>query len=862
MQSLLPDQRRSSQDRNTLFLMLLIGFLCLHLWFLPNNPKGRNEQEKKSQAEKQDILDRPVVAPSETDKSDPTSIVKSTSVSPQWVTLGSMDPTSPYRMLVTLTNQGAAVVRAELNTEKYRDVQEPSGYLGQIVADERLAGKDSDGVTVQVVGPGTPAHKFGLQVGDKIIRLDRKIDKTEKFETAVVKNFADLRDNLQKTRPGDYIELVVRRSNREADLPLGLILAQHPMDVIRPESVPKNYDEYRQLGGLHGVDFDTVDQLSFLTTLQKVDDAGLALPVLGANNAKRRGLIPRDKTLESELDGVELRREPWELVSSTENEAVFRRTVPKYNLEMRKVYRLAKVDTHLTGTPGTKGTPGTEPSVGAGYHLTLKIEICNLGTQAKTVAYQLDGPTGLPLEGGWYARKTGPGWSGYGIRDIIVRFARNSAQTIDNSTIASDKFSTPWIDEPLDYIGVDSLYFQCTLKPQKPEGEDAWHVRSMPIRVGEKNADWPMLTDVSYRLLSREKTLQPASGPDGDPNSKLEHEFSIFLGPKDTRILAEYGLDETIAYGWFWFAAQPLLGILHFFHGLGMSYAVAIILLTICVRLLIFPMSLKQAAGAEKMKLIQPELQEINEKYKEDMQERSRATSALFKKHNYHPMSGCLPLFIQLPIFIGLYKALSIDAGLYGTPLISSSVRWCSDLSAPDMLFDWSSFWTSIGWPGFNAGQGFLTLGPYFNLLPMLTIVLFLIQQAVMMPKPDPSDQQAVMQRKMMQYMMIFMGFMFFKIPSGLCIYFIVSTLWGLAERRFIPKPAVAGAAGQTYDVTPVDKSYDGHPKEKPKKKREKQYAQQSEKKEEGFWTKMMREVNEKASEQRKLGKADKKKRK
>ncbi len=106
------------------------------------------------------------------------------------------------------------------------------------------------------------------------------------------------------------------------------------------------------------------------------------------------------------------------------------------------------------------------------------------------------------------------------------------------------------------------------------------------------------------------------------------------------------------------------------------------------------------------MAIIQPKLKEIAEKYADDMQKRSAAQRALFKEHNYNPMSGCLPLFIQLPIFIGLYKALSIDAGLYGSPLLSSSIRWCTDLSAPDMLFDWSSFWASIGWPGFNAGQG------------------------------------------------------------------------------------------------------------------------------------------------------------
>jgi YidC/Oxa1 family membrane protein insertase len=79
-------------------------------------------------------------------------------------------------------------------------------------------------------------------------------------------------------------------------------------------------------------------------------------------------------------------------------------------------------------------------------------------------------------------------------------------------------------------------------------------------------------------------------------------------------------------------------------------------------------------------------------------------------------------------------------------------------------------------------------LGRDFNLLPIITIVLFLLQQKLYMPKPDPSDEQAVLQQKMMTYMMIFMGFMFYKVPAGLCVYFIASSCWGMAERKLLPK--------------------------------------------------------------------------
>ncbi|MDR2439186.1 MAG: YidC/Oxa1 family insertase periplasmic-domain containing protein [Planctomycetaceae bacterium] len=870
MRSLLPDSRRSLQERNTLFLMILMGCLFVHLWLTSNDQQQqqerlRRQQQQQQQQNQQDILDQSLIPEPEKEKT-PVEInneqspnIEAAIVEPAWVTLGSLDPQSPYKMLVTLTNQGAAIARVELNTTKYRDVQELSGYLGQIVVDPVEAEKYGEGVTVQVVGEGTPAQLFGLMPGDRITRFDLKNKKTNTFEITQIKKFNDLRNCLLKTKPGDYIELTVLRQDKTIE-ELGIILRQYPMDVIRPESVPKGYEEYRHLGGLRGVvwgdrlnvqfsnknskDSTASDQLSFLTTLQQIDDYQLDFPAsLKAGNSTIKGIVPRDSSLDLELPGVLLRQESWELINATENEASFRRAIPAWNLEMVKTYRLEKIEQ----------IEGKTPSIGAGYGLTFQIKIRNLDTKEHKVAYQLDGPTGLPLEGGWYAQKTGPSWrQAYGIRDIVVRFRNNTNQLIANSFIGNDKNDNPWIDEPLDYIGVDSLYFQCTLKPQNQENELTWHVRSFPIRVGEKNTEWNKLTDISFRLWSREKTLQPGE--------EIKHNYSVFIGPKDTAILAEHQLSETIYYGWFWFAAQPLLAILHFFHSLGMSYAAAIIALTICVRLLMFRLSLKQALGAIKMADIMPELKEINEKYKDDLQARSSAIKAVYKKHGYNPLSGCLPIFIQLPIFIGLYKALSIDVGLYGTPLISPTFRWCSDLSAPDMLFDWSSFWASVGWASFNTGTGtnffaIFALGPYFNLLPLLTIVLFLIQQAVMMP--PPTDEQTRLQRKMMQYMMIFMGFLFFKIPSGLCIYFIVSTTWGLLERRFIPKKPVEETP-KVITLPPTDIKDRKTTELKDRKKHTKNKTP-AKPKNEGFFAKLIRNVTEKAAEQRKLERVNKK---
>ncbi|MEX1225020.1 MAG: YidC/Oxa1 family membrane protein insertase, partial [Pirellulales bacterium] len=214
------------------------------------------------------------------------------------------------------------------------------------------------------------------------------------------------------------------------------------------------------------------------------------------------------------------------------------------------------------------------------------------------------------------------------------------------------------------------------------------------------------------------------------------------------------------------------------------------------VRGCMFPISRKQALGAQKMQELQPEMKKIAEKYKKDYEKRGKAIQELQRKHNYNPLAGCLPMFIQLPIFIGLYRALMVDIELRDAPLISENFAWARNLGAPDMLWYWEPFL-----PAFLAGPtGWL--GPYLNVLPLITIVLFIWQQKMFMP--PPTDEQAALQQKVMRFMMVFMGLLFFKVASGLCLYFIASSMWGIAERKLLPKTIAAkkddGESGSSAD--------------------------------------------------------------
>ncbi len=212
------------------------------------------------------------------------------------------------------------------------------------------------------------------------------------------------------------------------------------------------------------------------------------------------------------------------------------------------------------------------------------------------------------------------------------------------------------------------------------------------------------------------------------------------------------------------------------------------------------PLSLKQTKNMLKMQELKPEMERIAARYKDDVQARTEAQRELWAKHNYNPMGGCLLMFIQLPIFIGLYRSLMVDVDLREAPLIPG-LRWCSNLAAPDMFINWSS----LPWPRwFLNGEGMLALGPYINILPLITVALFLLQQKLFMP--PPADEQAEMMQKVMKYMMLFMSFLFFKVAAGLCLYFIASSLWGIAERKLIPRPDGTGGTSTAVAPSPAPK--------------------------------------------------------
>ncbi|MCZ6618443.1 MAG: YidC/Oxa1 family insertase periplasmic-domain containing protein, partial [Gammaproteobacteria bacterium] len=675
----------------------------------------------------------------------------------QRLTIGSLDPASGYPGLITCISHGAAVERVEMSDPKYRDLEDKSAYIGHLALD---TAPQMQGVRVNVVGDGTPAAKAtatsgvsgGLRVGDIITKVGG-----EPVSTPAA--FHQLRE---KYKFGETIELAVTRitqASGKQSLSFTIQSIQRPLEVIRPE--PSQPDEE-----------NPQHQLSYLLSLRQI--------------GHRRTEFDQDELpeLPSLRDGI------WysnvvEVDGITKIE--FRFPLGRADLEIIGVAGSIEIVKRFWFEPAADVDESSGQS-SRNYHFDFEIELVNKGQNPIELAYRLDGPTGLPLEGWWYSYKTHPKkWGSAGVRDVVWRAQGDKHQMFTNASIrkeAKDK-DNPEKDllpdqgnKLLQYVGVDAQYFNSTLlaDPLQVAGTPPYRFERVVARlVAPVDALRATRTDITFRLDSSVQQVHP-----GDP---FRQHFQIFAGPKKTSVLTAYDLEECIVYGWFKWPAQLMGKLLHFFYGIVGSYGIAIILLTVVVRACMFPIGRQQAMNARKMQELTPEIKKIKEKFPKDTQKQTAAQQELFRKHKYNPVAGCLPMFLQLPIFIGLYRALSVDIELRQTPLIPG-VDWCSNLAAPDMLYRWDSFLPQMlaGYTGW--------LGPYLNLLPLISTGLFLVHQHMF--TPPPTDEQQEMQQRVMKFMMIIMVVIFFKVPAGLCLYFITSSLWALAERKMLPNKPTA----------------------------------------------------------------------
>jgi YidC/Oxa1 family membrane protein insertase len=241
------------------------------------------------------------------------------------------------------------------------------------------------------------------------------------------------------------------------------------------------------------------------------------------------------------------------------------------------------------------------------------------------------------------------------------------------------------------------------------------------------------------------------------PGGGTQAAFAVYVGPKAESSLEHAGHDliRALDFGYFWFAAIPLLYALRFLHRLTGNYGVSIILLTTGVKILTIPLTQVTFRSMREMQKLQPQMTKLRERYKDDPAALNKEMMELYRRHHVNPLSGCLPMLIQMPIFVGLYNTLSSAIELRHTPF----ALWVTDLSAPDRLM--------------MAGIG----------VPVLTLLMggsMLVQQWLTPQQGDPAQQRVMM------LMPIVFTFMFINLPSGLVLYWLVNNVLTIGHQYWM----------------------------------------------------------------------------
>jgi YidC/Oxa1 family membrane protein insertase len=246
-------------------------------------------------------------------------------------------------------------------------------------------------------------------------------------------------------------------------------------------------------------------------------------------------------------------------------------------------------------------------------------------------------------------------------------------------------------------------------------------------------------------------------------HQEITKNFALYLGPQDLYILKALkgNLEKAINFGWFDIIAKPLLITLRFFNKHVSNYGVSIILLTILIKLLFWPLTHKSYQSMKEMRKLQPIMAKIREKYKGNKQEMNKQLMGLYKTYKINPMGGCLPMIIQIPVFFALFRVLPNSIELRHAPFI----LWIKDLSSPDRLF-YFPFEIPFMAPPYG--------------IPVLTLIMgasMFIQQKMTPVTGDPA------QAKMMMLLPIVFTFMFINFPSGLVLYWLVNNVLSIAQQ-------------------------------------------------------------------------------
>jgi YidC/Oxa1 family membrane protein insertase len=439
---------------------------------------------------------------------------------------------------------------------------------------------------------------------------------------------------------------------------------------------------------------------------------------------------------------------------------------PEESIEGKKAVFITKLSSGLIAKKTFSLVEGDKP--GSDYLLDFKLELENSAANAINLnQWGLFLGEASALYQAEVAHQTGFFWRA----DNSITFKDGSAFKGGMFWGSPKSILTSDTDQPIQFAGVTNQFFATVIRPTEPYLGNVW-AKHAEVKL---TANATNITSVYAGLQLPATTLNP---------SELKTlNYLIFVGPKDNTLLRKMdgawgdGWGDVMQYGWFSMVSRTLNWFLNFYHhyldnvAKNWSWGLAIILLTITVRIVIWPLHAKSTHTMKRMAKLQPEMAKIKEKYPDDPNKVNTETMGLYRKYGINPLGGCLPMLIQIPIFFGFYRMLE-----YAVELRGQGFLWVDDLSQPDTLLH----------------MGFLG-GIPLNILPIVMAISSFLQIKMTPKTGDP------MQQKIIMFMPFIFFFFCYNFASALALYWTTQNIFSIGQTWLmskVPEPELKARTG------------------------------------------------------------------
>ena len=405
-------------------------------------------------------------------------------------------------------------------------------------------------------------------------------------------------------------------------------------------------------------------------------------------------------------------------------------------------------------------------SIDRNFMFTVDQRITNNGSQTAVIhPFGLISLTGMPETAGFWILHEG-----------MIGVFDETLTEVDYDDLPDEPRGIRTVEGAAKWLGITAKYFATSLVPDQKTVNNGRFVHTAPGGKDKFQADY----------LAASQTVAPGQS--------AAFTTRLFAGAKEVRLLDSYEeklgiprFDRMVDFGWFYFLTKPIFYAIDYFYQLLGNFGLAILLLTVLIKIAFFPLANKSYKSMSRLKKLQPKMVEIRDRYKDDRQRQNTAMMELYKKEGANPMSGCFPILIQIPVFFALYKVLFVTIEMRHAPFFG----WIQDLSAPDPL----GLLIGFGLFQWDVPQSLQIVN--IGIWPIIMGITMFLQQKL---NPQPADP---MQQKIFMLLPIVFTFLLGSFPAGLVIYWAWNNTLSIAQQWVIMRRMGVSASGESINEEP-----------------------------------------------------------